>query len=78
VHVENSIQARLCSGRTIASIKQTDVGITYLRNAVAVKEYETHAICVGNHSVVTLPILACGDGIIHLLFDFPNGSAPFA
>lgn len=72
MHTQDSIQARFGGVGLPTAIKQTDEVITHLGDTIAVKEYETHAVSIANHSVARLPIFLIGDGIIHQAFDLTH------
>ena len=71
---ENSIQARFGGDSLPTTIKQANPIVTNLGDIVAVKEYETHTICIAHHSVVELPITLVGDSIVHQAFDLTHWS----
>ena len=76
--LENSIQAGLGGCRLISAIIKADETITNLGNFVAVEVYRGDAIAllILYAGVVHCPILAIGDGGVHLAFDFPHGWFP--
>jgi len=79
VLLKNSIETGFGGVRLKPTIIKAKETITNLSNQIAVKVYTGNAIAlfVLYAGVSTCPILAIGDGSVHLAFDFPHGSGSF-
>ena len=79
VNAQNSIQARLHSGRALTCVKQFDVVTADFSDSLTVEVHDGDTVNLCDDlGVVEPPVLAVGDGVIHEAFDFTNGFAPFA
>ena len=72
--VDDSIQSRLSGVGLPSTIKDLNEVITKGSDVVAVQMYIGHAVAVGDFCVTRSPILAVGDGAVHLLFNLTHES----
>ena len=70
--VDDSVQTRFGSVGLPTAIENLNEVITKGSDVVAVQMYIGHAVAVGDFCVTRSPILAVGDGAVHLLFNLTH------
>ncbi len=72
--VDDCIQSRLSGVGLPSTIEDLNEVITKGSDVVTVQMYICHAVAVGHLCVTRSPILAVGDGAVHLLFNLTHES----